>query len=70
MFYSQNQLLKWIKDRLKTSIKGLPLQMKETFDAESAASHLLLFSTALVPKAISSLICSFLLQATVQVGKE
>ncbi|CAD5113128.1 DgyrCDS2318 [Dimorphilus gyrociliatus] len=63
---AKNQLLKWIKDRLKTSIKGFPLRMKETFDEESAASHLLLFSTSLVPKAISSLICSFLLQATAE----
>ncbi|XP_014680827.1 PREDICTED: putative cytochrome P450 120 isoform X2 [Priapulus caudatus] len=58
--HAKEQLLKIIKKRLQTAEDGFPARIKTALQSEDAEQNLLLFISALVPKALSSLLTSFI----------
>jgi cytochrome P450 len=61
---AKNTLLQIIEDKLSKSKNGFPHMMsKAAFPStNNAASHVLLFTSALVPKALASILTSFVIQ--------
>ena len=65
-FVFQKELLRIIKEQRGKAPEGFVRRMQETASEEEDAfvsNHLLLFTSALVPKAIGSLLTSFAIEA-------